>query len=43
MNRERAETRLRLLAEDELRRAVTRAWDGRAGACLKMRQRVVPA
>ena len=32
MDRERAETHLRLLAEEELRRAVTRASDGRAGS-----------
>jgi hypothetical protein len=32
MDRERAEAHLRLLAEEELRRAVTRAWDGTAGS-----------
>jgi hypothetical protein len=32
MNRERAEAYLRLLAEEELRRAVARCWDGPAGS-----------
>ena len=44
MNRERAETHLRLLAEEDLRRATTQPSDGTSGMSTpKMRQCVLPA
>ena len=43
MNRERAEAHLRLLAEEELRRATMLVRDGTAGSPPEEAMRVVPA